>query len=430
MKSWRNLPPVLLAMFAIELVSLVGFLAYDLSHGPTDDSVRIGLAETGLTFTTYVLGVVGFLELARRTAGRVSLGFKITALGFALGLANQIGWHLFELFQPHWSFETISTVQQWTYYTVNLLPVLGVTIAATIVDRRAALAGVLAVLVSDPLPWLARHMYGWLVTGWKSQIVLVEVLHAIGLVALFVIAARLAVGGAEPPASSGASGFRTIASGLWLRVIAACTVAGLTLLLVIGKADESAASIFKLATISSAIVGAISLGMIARGAFGAMVAEIPAVPLVLAKAASLWCLGVTLAQLPYTYRMLYAADEYGYGSAARDYVQALSVVAPIVAIAAIAAVARAIAGFAARRGLEQLRFEAQSKGVGFVTLMLAGIGLQQWLLPDATSEGQLAGMMIGAAVCSLWGTVLMARLCALAADSLQAEPGLPTATVV
>ena len=170
--------------------------------------------------------------------------------------------------------------------------------------------------------------------------------------------------------------------------------------------------------------------MIARGALGAMVAEIPAVPLVLAKAASLWCLGVTLAQLPYTYRMLYAAEEYGYGSAARDYVQALSVIAPIVAIAAIAAVARAIAGFAARRGLEQLRFEAQSKGVGFVTLMLASIGLQQWLLPQMTSEGSLMFMMLGAAVCSLWATVLMARLCALTADSLQAEPGLPTATVV
>ena len=32
-------------------------------------------------------------------------------------------------------------------------------------------------------------------------------------------------------------------------MIAACTVAGLTLLLVIGKADEGAVSIFKLATI-------------------------------------------------------------------------------------------------------------------------------------------------------------------------------------
>ena len=47
MKSWRNLPPVLLAMFAIELVALVGFLAYDLSHAPTDDSVRIGSRRPG-----------------------------------------------------------------------------------------------------------------------------------------------------------------------------------------------------------------------------------------------------------------------------------------------------------------------------------------------------------------------------------------------
>ena len=37
-------------------------------------------------------------------------------------------------------------------------------------------------------------------------------------------------------------------------------------------------------------------------------------------------------------------------------------------------------------------------------------------------------MMLAAAVCSLWATVLWRVLCSLAADSLQAEPGLPTAT--
>ena len=163
-----------------------------------------------------------------------------------------------------------------------------------------------------------------------------------------------------------------------------------------------------------------------------MVAELPAVPLVLSAAASLWWLGVTLAQLPYTYRLLYGGDDHGfdYGGHAQDYAQALSIVGPLVAVAAIAAVARAISMFAARRGFEQLRFEAQGKGIGFVGLMLASVGVQQWLLPKAISEGSMTFMVLGAAVCSLYATVLMARLCALAADSLQAEPGLPTATAI
>ena len=51
------------------------------------------------------------------------------------------------------------------------------------------------------------------------------------------------------------------------------------------------------------------------------------------------------------------------------------------------------------------------------------------LLPKAESENSLVVMMLAAAACSLWATVLMARLCTLAADSLSAEPGLPTATL-
>lgn len=36
---------------------------------------------------------------------------------------------------------------------------------------------------------------------------------------------------------------------------------------------------------------------------------------------------------------------------------------------------------------------------------------------------------IAAAGCSLWATILIARLCAVASDSLQGEPALPTATL-
>lgn len=429
MKNWRNLPPALLAMFVIEAVSIVGFLAWDLGSAPDHDSVRLSLTETGLAFATYALGLTGFLELARRSTGRVALGFKVSAIGFGLALANQIWWHLFQLVQPHWSFETVGKVQEWTYFTIRFVPLLGVVIAASVARRRAAIAGAVVLFASDPVPWLAARMYGWLASGWKSHLALNESLYAASFVALVVLTVQLATPGVLPPASEGSSGFRTVASGLWLRVIAACTVAGLTLLLVLGKAGEGSAGVLKLAMISSAVVNAISLAMIARGVLSAVVADVPAVPLAVSAAATLWGLGVSLAQLPAAYRMLYGDGGYGSGSVYRDYADALSIVAPIVAIVAIGIIATAIAGFAARRGLEQLRFDAQGKGLGFVTLMVAALGLQQWLLPKATSEGSLGFFLLAAAACSLWATVLMARLCALAADSLQAEPGLPTATL-
>lgn len=50
MKGWRNLPPALLAMFAIELVGLVVFLTFDLFHSPDEPAVRLSLVGNGLSF--------------------------------------------------------------------------------------------------------------------------------------------------------------------------------------------------------------------------------------------------------------------------------------------------------------------------------------------------------------------------------------------
>jgi hypothetical protein len=202
------------------------------------------------------------------------------------------------------------------------------------------------------------------------------------------------------------------------------------LMLMLGKSGEGAEGIFKLATISVAVVNAISFFIVARGALTILVRDVPALWATLGAAANLWCLGVTIAQLPTTYRLLYGdREEFGFGGSLADKAQQLAIIAPLVAIAAIAIIATAIAGFAANRGLDQLRAEAQGKGLGFVMLMLAAIGIQQWLLPEQTSEGSVMFFLAAAAACSLGATILMARLCTRAADSLHAETPLPTATL-
>jgi len=253
-------------------------------------------------------------------------------------------------------------------------------------------------------------------------------------VTLFVLARLVAHGEPARAPETATAGLRTIASALWLRVIAACGVAGLTLLLMLGKPGEGAVGVLKLAMISGAVINAISVAMMTRGALAASrsgIADLPRTPLVLAAAAAVWCLGVALSQLPHMYRMLYGDhDEYGSGHDSQDYVQALALTVPLVATGAVAAVAAAIGGFASRRGLEQLRSEAQGKGAGFVALMLGSIAVQAWLLPKADSLGSFAFLTLCAAACGLFATVLMARLCTLAADSLHATPGLPSAKVV
>jgi len=61
--------------------------------------------------------------------------------------------------------------------------------------------------------------------------------------------------------------------------------------------------------------------------------------------------------------------------------------------------------------------------------MLGTVAVQQWLVPKADSLGSFAFMTLLAAGAGLAATVMMARLCTRAADSVHAEPGLPTATL-
>ncbi|MBV8763020.1 MAG: hypothetical protein JO257_37385 [Deltaproteobacteria bacterium] len=432
MKTWRNLPPALLAMFVIELLSLVVFTTYELTHSFDASAVRFDLTARGFWLAADVLGVFGALALARRLAGSAATGFRIVAAGFALSLAGQIVWDAVWMLHSSGSsssFETLHELSEWSWFVLKLIPLAGIAVATASTHRRIAVAAVVAIVVCDPAPFLSHHMWGWVVSGWKSQMLLFEVLRLASLAVLAVGSLALAPEPYPAPPTDAVPGFHAIASGLWLRVIAACTFAGLMLLLLLGKAGDGAMGVFKLATISVAVVNAISFLIVARGALTTLVRDMPGPWMLVAGIANLWCLGVTLGQLPSTYEMLYG-DSLRYGGAdAMERAQALSIIAPLVAVGAVAAIAIAIAGFAATRGLEQLRAEAQGKGLGFVCLMVAAIGIQQWLLPQQTSEGSMMFFMLTAAGCSLGATVMMARLCTRAADSLHAETALPTATL-
>ena len=60
----------------------------------------------------------------------------------------------------------------------------------------------------------------------------------------------------------------------------------------------------------------------------------------------------------------------------------------------------------------------------------APLGITQWLLPSATSEGSALFMLLAMLTCAVIGTVMMAKLCTIAADAVDREPTLPTAKVV
>jgi FtsH-binding integral membrane protein len=129
--------------------------------------------------------------------------------------------------------------------------------------------------------------------------------------------------------------------------------------------------------------------------------------------------------------MLYGShDPWGGTSFEQKVVQALTVAVALVFLGAIAIVATAISGFAARRGLDQLRAEAQGKSAAFVVLMLVALALQAWLIPTADSTSTFGVTTVAAMAALLVATAQMARLCTHTADLLHTEPPLPKATVL
>jgi hypothetical protein len=429
----KKLPPTLLLAFGVELVATLPFVVWRVTHSLDTDAVRLSMAWEGASLVTYVLAIAGLLEMARRTTGRESVGLRITAAGFGVGIAIMGFWQAVVFVQPQWDGSTFQLLSQWGVFAANAAPLVGLIVATSQRHRTAALIGAGALLVAAPVPPLARIIYGW-ISSWQMSIVVEHSLHAGIVVTMLVLAARLTGGEAPREPDAATAGLRTIAAAVWLRIIGALTLAGLTVMLLLGRPSDGSAGILKLATMSYAVVSIIAMMMLARGALGAVrsgIADLPRVPFVASAAGTLWCLGVALYQLPYVYRALYGShDVYGLATHTQDIPQALSLAAPLVLLGAIAIVATAISGFAARRGLDQLRAEAQAKGTAFFVLVLLSIAVQSWLLPDAGSLGSFGMFTLAAAVAALVGTIQMARLCTLAADSLHTEPPLPKATVV
>jgi hypothetical protein len=225
------------------------------------------------------------------------------------------------------------------------------------------------------------------------------------------------------------AGLRSAARGLWTRVIAAVVVVLFTIMFMLGRGNE--VGFLRFLTIGQAVVSIIALVVLGLGALRAAragIRDLDGWTLTLSGAAALWGAGVSLQQFPYLYNALYKPDMSDQYST--QYLQSLSLALPLVVTLGVGLLATALAGFAARRGNDALRIDAQGKGIGYIALTVIAIALQSWMVPKSHSLGELALLTLLAAVGALVATVMMAKLLAHGAHAIEAEPGLPPANLV
>lgn len=435
-KGWRAVPPA----FAIAMVALAAYGVFRAVYLGTTEAFHwapgVALGGQGIAFAGYALGAIGAFELARRTTGKLSLAAKIVAVAFAVGLAFELLSALIGFDMQLWQKQWLRYLFEYAHVAIWLAAAAGLAWVAIPTAPGPAIAG-LALVALGSLPQVIEQPLLDAITSKLETLLAVaslfDVGRALGTLLLVILVAR---GETPTDRPAGAEGLRSAARAMWLRVIAALAVVGVTMMMAMTmSARDGGAQTFKLlrfvimagqiATMISFLMFGVGVARTAR----ATIANLPRYPLALASAGSLWCAGVALAQMSWVYRALYKAGEYT-SRFDRDYMTALSVTTPLVVIAMIALVAFAVGKLANERSTIALQSEAQGKGVGIVCMLLVQLAITQWMIPKATTDGSRLALMFFGGIAGLIAVMMIARLCASGADEISREPGLPMASIV
>ncbi len=437
-KGLRALPPALLLAFAIWFVMITVRVIFWLTAKEPWTAIRFNLIGDGTGFACEVLAMAGSFELARRLSGRAALGVTIAGWAFVGVLVMDCAYASLQFMNNMWEHQTLLKSLEYAYYASWLAVPVDLCIALFDDKRVLGVAILIVSLVTWPPPFLAEKMYSWLPQG-ESRFAVDGALRIVRfalMLAGFAVVARNITATVSDRASA-ASGLRLAAKSQWLRLIAVAAVPLITLMVIGSKGGKGALDMLKLAMITAVVVNIISFAQFGIGALRTArgsVTELGRWPFALAGAASIWAAGVVVGQMPWVYKMLYKPDSFSFSSKELTaYAEALSVAMPLVIAAGMALTAVAIAGLAAKRGNEELRGHAQSKGAGFVTLTLVNLAMAQWMIPKAMRGDSLSSFVMLSLLalgCAIAALVMIAKLLGLGADELEREAGLPTATVV
>lgn len=439
--GWRATPAPLLVGFVVWIV--YGFARSALFfYEPNNDNFdsyllfasRMHMIGEGVGFACGALILLGVLEMMNRATPDERPKLKLAILGAALAFAADTSLVLLQFTKDPWSHTTVMTA----YYLVALVAWVLFAVGITLLTPRARrIVGFIAIALTV-LVWMPEQVSNKL---WNALSLDGKPLHVIelacGIVRMVVLAVLVTMlPHRETPSRphDAAEGMRSIARGLFIRVVVALVVALFVVMMSMSRgASEGLVRFFKLLMMTQAIVGVVALAITGFGALRAArsgLRDLGTYSLTIGGGASLWAAGVSIAQVPVLYRLFYREDSLYTGRQGRELSELLSTAMPVIVIVGVGVLATVVSGWAARRGNEDLRSDAQGKGIGYVVLTLAAIAIATWMLPKARKAESGAMLMLLAAGASLWGTVMIAKLFQRAANVFEAEPGLPPATLV
>ena len=431
--SWSKIPVALriaaVATLVLAIASLVVSAFPDLAIAP-----RYWIGRSGFAYMAKGLAIYGALELAGLVRTRAAVGAKLAAAGWAATIALGFA-QTFVAMTGSWK-EPIYTTLQWVWWISLIAVGAGLVITAW---RRPiiAIAGGVLWLAAERPPVFDNWMWPQLLNHPDARLV-VSTAQLVLQAASVLLLAAAAVGDVPDgfvirDLQRVRWGHTRIANALWLRVIAVSALPLVTLMIM---GSQSAASFKALgyAMVVAGLVNAVSFLGVGFGVLDTLRGnqpEIPRFPLYLAAAGALWCAGVTLYQVPELYDSLFGEHSGFLAERTQDEASAFAILLPLVASAAIVLWTIAVGAFAVRRENFGLSGRAHRTGMWFVILWVANLGVMQWLLPEARSDGSVMLLLLLALACGLVAIVNAARLARDTAELANVpQATIPTATVL
>ena len=430
---WKRLPLALVIGLVIQAAFDTARLIHYL-HISEASWETWSLFEEGFDFASTALITVGLFELARGLRDRAQLGARIAAWGQVAMLAMLALWLGLMAWgnAGHEWGGTVKFIELASRYVSSLaflVTAIGLWMATR--NRALGIAGVAIALIGTPVPVVGELIGNMLsLDGMLGMIVSMAPYALISCVWL----AQIAVAARDvelPPASVPASlAFTRAARALWLRVIAACTLGGLTFFAAlsggIGMVD-----LLKGVTLLAPLVDAIALVLFARAALQLGRAGIAPWRTTLAATFALFSTGALAQRLPTTYALLYGDHDHSdlaRGSSLMIY----SITVPLAAGTAIALMLLAVGQLARERNAEDVRENIAVRTGVFVVLTLGSLFVATYGVSHLPPSPGLVIFILLALVCaSFYTLVLAAKICGQGAELVERDPiGLPSATLV
>jgi hypothetical protein len=431
--SFRNVPP---AIYVALGLSVIGALTYAIAALRSTGELyeryqaieRWHMLQIGCDGAATLLIALGLLELSRRHVGSQRALARAAAW---LALAN-LGWlglqPLIAILEPR--LESLEAIYLWFGRGLGVLLLTGTVMLTVAADawRRVPLAaaGLIALEVTSYwIPVLGRQIADAVGSDLSARHLYGLARHAVSVSATVFVVASLAAGGREPApdARVAAGGLRLARGALIFRLVAAIAIA---LLVVVGRSSEDA---LRLIAIAGPSVVVIAMALLAIGLQRVASARLDGMPRLLLSigAALTLCWGAIQFKQASLLISGLTSSLFG-GSRALEVVQYFSIAGPLTATLGLALVGTSIASFAGHRGDHALRASATGRTTTFVVLTLGSIAIP--LLARPTTPGGAIAVLLFAAITSIIGLLSLSALLAHAADSVEAEPGIPPARVV